>query len=182
MANAIERIYLIGFMGCGKSTMGKALAQSMGWQFADLDDLFEKKHGMTISDFFKAQGEEGFRNAERDMLTDSFMMDRMVLATGGGAPCFFDNMERMNRNGLAIYLKLPPLALVKRLHNGKHSRPLIADKSDDEMLGFITQKLAEREPFYNKATLVIEDDGSLSVPGYVQIIKASIDDVEKGQG
>lgn len=174
MTNNIDRIYLIGFMGCGKSTLGKALAQAMGWQFADIDTMFEEKHSSTISDYFKTFGEDGFRLAERQMVADTFSMKGIVFATGGGAPCFFDNMAQMNENGLTVYLKLPPEALVKRLHNGKHGRPLVADKSDDEMLSFITQKLAEREPFYNQARLVVEDDGYLSVQGYVQLIRSSI--------
>lgn len=174
MAEPIERIYLIGFMGCGKSTLGKALAHAMGWHFADLDDLFITRYSMSIPEYFAAYGEDGFRVAERDVLTDSFSMNHYVFATGGGAPCFFDNIEQMNNHGLSIYLKLPPEALAKRLHNGRQGRPLVADTNDEDMLLFITQKLYEREPFYNQAGLVIEDDGLLTVKGYVQIIRSSL--------
>lgn len=170
MDRKTERIYLVGFMGCGKSTLGKALAYSLGWAFCDLDTLFEEIYRSSIPDYFKNHGEEGFRVAEREVLARSFQMERMVFATGGGAPCFFDNIGKMNRHGLTIYLKLPPVALAKRLQHGKQGRPIIADKSDEEMVAFITAKLIEREPFYMQSTLVIEDNGDLSVQGYVQLI------------
>ena len=88
-------------------------------------------------------------------------------------PCFFDNMEMINQSGLSIYLKLPAEALVKRLTGGKQHRPLIADKSDSEMLEFISQKLKEREPFYSQAQLIVEDSGLLTVSGYVNLIRSS---------
>lgn len=125
---------------------------------------------MSIPDFFKNFGEESFRLAEKEVMARSFAYTKTVFATGGGAPCFFDNMSQMNRHGLTVYLQLPPAALVRRLHNGKQGRPLVADKSDDELLYFIGSKLAEREPFYSQSKLIVEDDGHLSVQGYVQLI------------
>ncbi|MFT3740791.1 MAG: shikimate kinase [Breznakibacter sp.] len=170
MESTTGRIYLIGFMGCGKSTLGKALAQTLGWAFCDLDTLFETTYRMPISDFFKQHGEDAFREAEKEVLSQSFVQAKMVYATGGGAPCFFDNMEQMNHHGLTVYLQLPPQALMRRLQNGKQGRPLVADKPDNEMLAFIDMKLKEREPFYTQSKLIIEDDGKLSVQGYVQLI------------
>jgi shikimate kinase len=169
----VQRIYLVGFMGSGKSTLGKALANALGWTFNDLDTLFENRFQCSIPEYFKQFGEDDFRNAERQVLQDSFKASNVVFATGGGAPCFFDNMAQMNNYGTSVYLKLPPAALVKRLHGGKHGRPLVAEKNDDELLGFIESKLAEREPFYCQSHLVVEDDGTLSVQGYVQLIRSS---------
>ena len=168
-----KQIYLIGYMGCGKSTLGVALAKSLGWSFEDLDKTFETKHHCLIADYFKEFGEDGFRVAEREVLKESMQRESVVYATGGGMPCFFDNMELINQSGLSIYLKLPAEALVKRLTGGKQHRPLIADKSDSEMLEFISQKLKEREPFYSQAQLIVEDSGLLTVSGYVNLIKSS---------
>lgn len=168
-----KQIFLIGYMGCGKSTLGVALAKSLGWLFADMDELFEKKHHCTISEYFSRHGEAGFRIAENLLLTESLETENIVYATGGGMPCFYNNMALMNDSGLTIYLRLPATALCRRLAGGKQHRPLIADKSDAELLHFIEVKLTEREPSYNQAKLVIDDDGTLSVQGYVNIIRAA---------
>ncbi|MBN2743375.1 shikimate kinase [Breznakibacter xylanolyticus] len=169
----VSRIFLIGYMGCGKSTLGVALAKSLGWMFADMDQLFEEKHQCSISEYFQRYGESGFRQAEHDLLRETSDVHQIVYATGGGMPCFYDNMAHMNASGLTIYLRLPAAALCRRLAGGKQHRPLIADKSDGELLDFIAHKLCDREPFYNQAHLIIDDDGSLSVQGYVNIIRAA---------
>ncbi len=168
-----KQIFLIGYMGCGKSTLGIALARSLGWSFVDLDEAFEQTHQCTISEYFKNHGEDGFRKAEHDLLISSLEVENRVYATGGGLPCFFNNMALMNDSGLTIYIKLPAQALCRRLAGGKHHRPLIADKSDGELLEFIDIKLKEREPFYNQAKLIVEDSGTLSVQGYVNIIRSA---------
>lgn len=168
-----KQIFLIGYMGCGKSTLGIALAKSLGWSFIDLDEAFEQQQRCTITEYFKLYGEDGFRKAEHELLKTSLDIENRVYATGGGMPCFFDNMALMNANGLTIYIKLPAPALCRRLAGGKHHRPLIANKSDDELLEFINIKLKEREPFYNQAKLIVEDSGTLSVQGYVNIIRSA---------
>lgn len=168
----LKRIYLVGFMGCGKSTLGKALARSMGWQFIDMDDLFEERHQMTISAYFEKFGEDGFRLAEHEILNNVSESKEVIIGTGGGAPCFFNNMDVMNQTGLSIYLKLSPEILYERLINARNTRPLVAEKSDAELLEFIKGKLNEREPFYNKSGLIV-DAGRLSVEDYIQIIKSS---------
>lgn len=168
----LKRIYLLGFMGCGKSTLGRALAKSLGWTFIDMDHEFETHHNTTISNYFEQNGEDGFRIAEREMLKKVAGMHNVIIGTGGGAPCFFDNIKVMNKTGLSIYLKLSPQILFERLIHAKQSRPLVANKSKDELLQFIQEKLEEREPYYNKSELIV-DAGRLSVEEYVQIIKSS---------
>lgn len=154
----INRVFLIGFMGSGKSTIGRYIAADMKWTFVDMDDYFEKKHQMTIKEFFARHGEDKFREAEREVVRELSQADNTVVATGGGAPCFFDNMEVMNRSGLTIYLDVLPSDLANRLKKAKDNRPLLADKTDDELLSYIEGKLAEREPFYRKAHMVADGE------------------------
>lgn len=149
--NMQPRIFLIGFMGSGKSTLGTRLAKSIGYQHVDMDHLIEETAGMTIPGIFSEFGEEVFRKWEHDILLELCRRERVVISTGGGAPCHHDLMELMNRNGTTIYLELPPLALRERLMRSKTERPLIKGKSESELLEFITGKLSEREPFYKMA-------------------------------
>nr|WP_319400508.1 shikimate kinase [uncultured Carboxylicivirga sp.] len=170
----IKRVFLVGFMGSGKSTLGRRLKHEMDWDFLDLDDVFEDKYQTTIKEYFTKHGEDAFRIAEKECLRDVIHSDKVIIATGGGTPCFFDNMEVMNQNGLTIYLKLSVETIISRLSSGKNVRPLVADKSGDELYHFIQDKLAEREDFYNQSK-VIADAEILSVDAYVNIIKASGD-------
>lgn len=151
----VERIYLVGFMGAGKTTFGKMLASKLGFDFVDTDQLFEKKYKTTVDLFFKKYGEELFRKLEREILHLTFDMDKVVVATGGGTPCFYDNMEQIKRNGLSLYLKMAPKVLYDRLVHAKKVRPLVAEKSDEELLDYIKHKLSEREIFYKKSDYII---------------------------
>lgn len=153
--NMQPRIFLIGFMGSGKSTLGTRLAKSIGYQHVDMDHLIEETAGMTIPGIFSEFGEEVFRKWEHDILLELCRRDRVVISTGGGVPCHHDLMEMMNRNGTTIYLELPPRALKERLMRSKTERPLIKGKSDTELLDFITGKLAERVPFYKLARYTV---------------------------
>lgn len=148
------RIYLIGFMGSGKSFMGKQLAQELNYQFIDLDDYLETKEGKTISQIFKEGGEATFRQLERDYLTASGEFEKTVFATGGGCPCFYDNMEWMDVNGQTIYLKTPITILVERLKAETEHRPLLAGKSKVELAAFIEQKLNHRKAYYEQAQVI----------------------------
>lgn len=168
----IKRIFLIGFMGSGKSTLGRRLSHEMGWHFEDLDDLFEKKYQTSIETYFKTLGEEAFRQAEKEVLKAVLAEERIIIATGGGTPCCFDNLEKMNAHGLTIYLKLTVDTLAKRLSGTRQVRPLVKGKSGEELIAYITEKLAEREPFYEKANVVVDAE-VLGVEGYIQIIEAS---------
>ena len=149
------KIYLIGFMGCGKSTIGKLLARKLKLRFIDLDALIQERTYSTIPELFEKKGEAGFREQEKLALHQAIEMPDSVIATGGGAPCFFDNMERMNADGKTVYLKLSPTELAKRLANSKTVRPLIAGKSGEELETFIAEKLAERESWYSQAQFTV---------------------------
>ena len=148
-------IFLIGYMGCGKSTKAKQLAHRLVCPVIDLDAEIVTKSGKSIADFFEAFGEEGFRKYESEMLKTYNYPENCVVATGGGLPCFFDNMDWMNANGKTVYLHMEPAALVSRLHN-RQKRPLIKDLNDEQLLEFITLKLEERNPFYNKAKIIVD--------------------------
>lgn len=150
------RIFLIGFMGSGKSTLGKQLAKKMGFGFVDQDDYIEQKVGMTVGEYFSRHGEDAFRKLEHEVLLELVQFEDVVISTGGGAPCFYDNMDIMNKNGIAIYLKLKPEVLRNRLKHAQTERPLIKGKSEEELLEYIKIKLSERESFYSKATHIIE--------------------------
>ncbi|MEL6925726.1 MAG: shikimate kinase, partial [Bacteroidota bacterium] len=150
------KIFLVGFMGCGKSYVGKHLAPLMDFAFLDMDQFIEQREQATISEIFERGGEEHFRQIERQALEATADMDRFIIGTGGGAPCFYDNMEWMNQHGMTVYLKTPVEVLFERLARKRSHRPLVAQLSDDELRQFISRKLEERAPFYEQAQLVYE--------------------------
>lgn len=147
------RIFLIGFMGCGKTYSGKRLAARLGFPFIDLDDWIESNLQMTIGEIFLKKGEAAFRIIERDALREMLRFPEGVIACGGGAPCFFDNMAWMNAHGLTIYLDTPVSILSRRLAAEKARRPLIAEITENELEEFIEKKLQERTVFYEQATI-----------------------------
>jgi len=148
------RIYLIGFMGSGKSYLGKQLAKQLQWNFIDLDTYLESKESKTISQIFKERGEAIFRQLERDYLTATGDFEKTVIATGGGCPCFYDNMEWMDVSGQTVYLKAPVSILVDRLQAETEHRPLLAGKSKEALAAFINQKLADRKDYYEQAQVI----------------------------
>lgn len=145
------RIYLIGYMGCGKSTLGKKLAKRLNVQFIDMDDYLEARNYKTIPQIFAEEGEDAFRIKERKALEELVEFTDVVIATGGGAPCFFDNMDLMNRTGKTLFLNMAPSILASRLLQSKTDRPLIRGKSKAELIDFIDETLKKRRPFYEKA-------------------------------
>jgi shikimate kinase len=158
----MARIFLIGFMGCGKTTLGRKMAARLNYTFYDLDHLLEKQAGMSVAEYFSNFGETAFRLAEAEILKQTPYAENAVISTGGGLPCFFDNLKWMNANGKTIYIKLSPKTLASRLDNGKDERPLLRDKHGDELVDFIAGKLAERESYYMQAQ-IIADGLSLTV-------------------
>jgi shikimate kinase len=152
-----QKIFLIGFMGCGKSKLGKATALKLEVSFLDLDTLIETINHQSIPQLFENLGEEGFRIKEKEALQQSVMANNAIIATGGGAPCFFDNMDWMNNNGVTIFIDTPVNVLADRLINAKVERPLVKGKSYEELLDFIATKLNERRPFYEQAQIVIKE-------------------------
>ena len=150
------KIFLVGMMGSGKSFCAKKLAKKLKVPVYDLDNLIEITEDMTIAEIFEEEGEAFFRKLEAEVLRWFGEKKTFVLATGGGTPCFHKNIEWMNNNGITIWLNEPISTLVERLKPEKEHRPLIKDLSDEELDTFLTNKLAERAPFYSQAKHTIE--------------------------
>ncbi|NMC36872.1 MAG: shikimate kinase [Bacteroidales bacterium] len=151
-----RKIFLIGFMGSGKSTTGRKLAACLGWSFVDLDERIEERAGMKIPEIFSEKGETWFRKLESSVIRDLEHITDLVVSTGGGAPCHDDNMDFMLGSGLTVYLKLTPEQLKSRLQNSKTERPLLKKINEDDLADFITRKLMEREKWYSRAAITID--------------------------
>lgn len=154
----MKPIFLIGYMGCGKSTLGRNVAAITGCQFIDLDKYIETRYHANIRDIFAQRGEDGFRRIEREMLREVGEFSDVIIACGGGTPCFFDNMDYMNAAGTTVLLDTSLDKLHTRLKRGRHKRPLIADKDDDELRQFIIEALEARMPFYSRAACRFKSD------------------------
>lgn len=151
----MKRVILVGFMGSGKTTLGKKVANRMNVPFIDSDSEIENHFGKSVGELFAEFGESHFREIEREYIDALDLRDEFVLATGGGMPCFSDNMLRLNQTGTTFYLERSPKELAHRLANAKKQRPLIAGLEKDELLGFIENKLQEREEYYRKANVLL---------------------------
>jgi shikimate kinase len=161
----MDRVFLIGYMGSGKTTVGKLLAEKLGYSFIDMDAHIEEKYFKSVSEIFAKLGEQEFRKLEKNCLCEIAEFENVVISTGGGTPCFFNNMEYMNAHGLTIYLKLSAKELANRLeHSREGKRPLLADRKGEELIQFISEGLAWREPFYIQAGLSVnsEDENVVS--------------------
>ena len=171
------RIILIGYMGAGKTTIGKALSKTMGLPFYDLDWYIETRMHKTVKQLFDEVDEEGFRRIERNMLHEVAEFENVIISCGGGTPCFFDNIDYMNQQGDTIYLKASTDTLYRHLSMSRSVRPLLLNKSPEEMRTYIEQQLEHREPFYSKARhthnvdlLDTHDKIKISVDKIVEII------------
>lgn len=147
----MRRIILIGYMGSGKTTLGKALSKETGLMFYDLDWYIESRMRKTISELFAEKGEEGFRKVEYNMLHEVAEFEDVIISCGGGTPCFFDNMDYLNQQGDVVYLKATPETLYRHLQMARVERPLLKGKSQEELIDYITTHLQEREPYYQQA-------------------------------
>jgi shikimate kinase len=161
-------IYLIGFMGSGKSYWGKKWADAVKAEFVDLDLLVEAMHG-PIGDIFAEKGETYFRDLETDFLRELSGKKNCIVATGGGTPCFNDNITWMNENGRSVYLRSSPGHIMDRLWLERKKRPLIKNLNDEELLYYIIEKIRERESFYNQASVIIDVDDLPEnfIPGFL---------------
>lgn len=152
-------IFLVGFMGCGKSTVARKLAELSGWDYLDLDSRVCAMAGAeSVAEIFATGGEARFRELETEALRSLPEEGNLIVATGGGAPCYGDNMELMRSRGKTVYLKMSPLALRDRLLHVRVVRPKIVGKSPEELLDYVTTLLAEREPFYGRASVIVDCD------------------------
>ena len=156
-------------MGSGKTTVGKRIALRLNYSFIDMDRVIENEAGMPINRIFDEKGEDEFRRIEHELVLKISKMKKVVVSTGGGVPCFFDNMEIINNNGISIYLKMTPEDLLKRLKGSKYERPLIRDLSTAELADYITEKLREREPYYLRSKHVV-DGTELNIPGIIDLV------------
>ncbi len=138
------RIFIIGFMYSGKSTVGKKLANLMNLNHIDTDKVFESKYNITISSFFEKYGENLFRELEHKILLETIEEDNIIVSTGGGLPCFHNNMDIIKENGISIYLNMSPISIIHRINNSKKKRPLLQNKSPEELQEYIENLLKER--------------------------------------
>jgi shikimate kinase len=143
-------------MGSGKSHWGKRIAALLNWQFIDFDKFIEEKENLTIPQIFSTKGEVHFRALEKKYLEEVTRLDKAVIAAGGGTPCFYNNMEVMNRSGKTYYLKAQIATITSRLSTQVNERPLLKGKTTAELPAFFEKQLKEREPFYMQAAHVIE--------------------------
>jgi shikimate kinase len=171
----MKRIIIIGYMGAGKTTVGKALARELDLQFYDLDWYIESRLRKTVAQLFAERGEEGFRKVEYNMLHELAEFEDVIISCGGGTPCFFDNMDYLNQQGETVYLKATPEVLCGHLKMGKTVRPLLSGKSSEETLAFVKEQLDTREPYYNKAKHTIDVD----LMDSYEKVKTAVDNVRE---
>lgn len=148
-------IYLIGLPGSGKSTLGKTIAQKLNYTYFDMDDVICAKEKQTIEELFADKGENYFRELEYEILQDTFTLKNTIVSTGGGVPCFFDNIIEMKKHGLTIFINPTTEELTNRLFGqGGKNRPLLKGKTQKQVLDFLESKYKERKPYYEQASLI----------------------------
>jgi shikimate kinase len=172
------RIFLVGYMGCGKSRWGKMIASHYGLQFIDLDTHIEEREEMTIPEIFAKHKEEGFREREHEALKSITDIDNVIVATGGGVPCFNNNMQEMNRLGETIYIEGTPELLRDRITSSKTERPLVKNLSQDELLAYIQNHLESRKLFYEQANYKIVS-GDLELEDIIQLVEPIINSLNR---
>ena len=170
----MKRIFLIGYMGSGKTTIGKLLADKLNYSFVDMDAHIEQKYFKTVSQIFAEKGEDEFRLIEQQCLHEVSEFEHVVISTGGGAPCFFDNMDFMNKHGITVYLELTPAELAERLESIQgNKRPLLAGRKGEDLHRFIAEGLAARHPYYSLANYSVSGDVESTVLQIYNLIQKS---------
>lgn len=154
----INRIYLVGYMGAGKTTAAKRIANRLGWEVVDTDALFEEKYKISVDDFFQKYDEPLFRKLESEILKHTGLLEHTVISTGGGTACFFDNMDWMNRHGITVFMRISPKSVVDRVLHSHHKRPLTRGKSEEELFEFVSQHYSSRLPFYEQAQVTVKSE------------------------
>jgi shikimate kinase len=158
----MKRIFLIGYMGAGKTTIGKELSRLMSLSFIDLDAYIEARYYKTVPRLLAEKSEDEFRQIEQKMLHEVALFENVLISTGGGTPCFFDNMSFMNEVGQTVYLKVSPEELTKRLEPVKHTRPLLKGRQGDDLLAFVEDTLEKRSLYYMQANIVFNVETMLT--------------------
>src|SRR5215203_3732178 len=169
------KIFLAGFPGSGKTFLGKAAAEQLGIPFFDLDATIVAETGSSVHEIFKLKGEDFFRKKESEILRTFSSKKKVLIALGGGTPCFGNNMEWMNENGLTVYLEATAAFLYHRLVKEKKSRPLIAHLTDIELMIYITETLVARSPFYRQSKITINAE-TCTVAKLVASIRKKIEE------
>jgi shikimate kinase len=152
----MNRIYIVGYMGAGKTTAARHLASHLGWEVVDTDALFEEKYKISVCDFFNKYDEPLYRKLESEVLKSTENLDNVVISTGGGTACYFDNMEWMNQHGLTVFLRISQTAVVDRLLHAKRKRPLAEGKTESELTEFVNRHYTARLPFYEQAKITVK--------------------------
>jgi shikimate kinase len=153
------KIFLVGFMGSGKSYWGRLLSQKLSIPFFDLDEQIAAHEGKEITDIFAADGEEYFRLLEKDVLhIISESHDSFVMACGGGTPCYYNNIEYMNKTGTTVWINVPVNTLYQRLIAEKDKRPLIRELSDEQLKAYIIKKFSDRKIYYEQADVIMDEE------------------------
>jgi shikimate kinase len=150
-----DKVFLVGFMGCGKTTLGRRLATNFNWGFIDLDEYIEFKEGMSVYDIFKKRGEDYFREVESKALKEFEQLSNVIVSCGGGTACFNDNMKLINSMGTSVYMKLSTEDLAMRLAMDRKDRPLVAELSDNDLYTYVSLELPQREEFYYRADIIL---------------------------
>ena len=145
-------------MGAGKTTTARRLAQRMGWEVVDTDALFEEKYKISVNDFFNKYDEPLYRKLESEVLKATESLEHVVVSTGGGTACYFDNMEWMNQHGLTVFMRISPQAAVDRVIHSRHKRPLAEGKSEEELTEFVNRHYASRMQFYEQAQITVKSE------------------------
>ncbi len=167
-------LFLIGYMGSGKTTIGKLVAQKLNYDFIDTDLELELREGMDVATIFETKGEPYFRSSERDVLHSMASKTKTVVSTGGGVPCFFDNMRWMNKKGTTIYIDLTARDLAMRLlTTDLSSRPLLAEQDEESLEEFIQMNLNQREKFYKRAKVSVSGLDDEIVTKIVQLVESN---------
>lgn len=154
------KLFLVGYMGCGKSSLGRKIAKRAEMRFVDMDSVIEEREGASVSDIFRYEGEKYFRGKERELIEEvALAADDVVVSTGGGVPTWQDNMARMNEIGVVVYLRRTAERIASRLSpHGRQKRPKLRGLNDEELVRFMRENMAEREPFYSQARYCIDCD------------------------
>ena len=155
---SVMKLFLVGYMGCGKSSLGRKIAKRANMHFVDMDSMIEEREGASVSDIFRYEGEEYFRGKERELIEETALAsDDVVVSTGGGVPAWRDNMQRMNEIGVVVYLRRTAEQIASRLSpHGRQKRPKLRGLNDEELVTFMRENMAEREPFYSQAKYCID--------------------------